>query len=379
MITYLALGLLLIVVLYFGFSGRDMKDQTPKKPTPAPQVLPPAVRKEPTIRPPETSKAREVPKELSELQLTPFSDLPGDQAQTLLRRLQNIPRPPRTLDKLVSAEFLANASSATLSELMAAEPQIAAKVLANVNAPIYGLKKPLESMGQAITYLGMNTVRGICMQYMLDNSFKAASPDLNVYYETIWEASACASELCSKLAQLLNLPEPGNLVTQVVLSYIGPLTTYSLLDRQSVIRLAQCEPIDAARFEQEQLGLCASEMGAMLMQSWQVPESLIQDVRDIDHVMVTPCTVPADARSARLALCYLCKRWGMMLATGEIQNLHSMDLMNSESLEYFYLPDYLQHPSLARLLEFLQFPEIVACTAQMTARAKLRYPRASAL
>jgi HD-like signal output (HDOD) protein len=272
----------------------------------------------------------------------------------------------------VSAEFLAKANSAALGELMAGEPQIAAKVLASVNAPVYGLKKPLESMGQAVTYLGMNTVRAICMQYMLDTSFKAASEDLKVFYETIWEASACASELCFKLAQLLELPDPGNLVTEVVLSYIGPLSTYSLLDKDSVMQLAACNALERVRREQEQLGLCASEIGALLMQSWNVPISLIQNVSDIDKVMVSPGSVPANARNARLALCYLCKCLGLTLAKGEPLDLRTFDPMRSDSLEHFYLPTYLQQSGVARLPEFLQFPEVIACAERMAARALLR-------
>jgi HD-like signal output (HDOD) protein len=310
-----------------------------------------------------------------DLKLTQLSDLPASKVDDLLARLQDIPRPPRALDKLVSAEFMATASSSVLNDLMTGEPQITAKVLASVNSPLYGLQKPLGSVGQAVTYLGMNTVRGICMQYMLNDSFKAASPDLRIFYETTFEASACSSELCFKLAQLLQMPDPGSLVTQVVLSYLGPLATYSLLDKAVVISLAQSGPVERTRMEQEQLGLCAAEIGRLLMQTWKVPDGLIQDVRDIDKVMVTPFRAPVDIRSARLALCYLCNRLGMMIARGELVDLRSLDVTNSESIELFFFLGYLKHPSLARLTEFLRFPEVISCVDQMVARNRLRRQR----
>ena len=386
MTIYLAVGLLLIAALYLGLNKREKGDHAPKRQVDEPKLTKPLINSEVAAAKPFPDRpdrshtlatVKEVPKVLLDLRLAQLSDLPTPQVNALLTRLQVIPRPPHALDKLVDAEFLATASSAVLNELMAGEPQITAKVLASVNSPMYGLQRPLGSIGQAVTYLGMNTVRGICMQYMLNASFKATTPELKIFYETIFEASAYSSELCFKLAQLLQLPDPGNLVTQVVLSYLGPLTTCSLLDKAVVISLAQSGPIERAQVEQEKLGLCAAEIGSLLMQTWKVPDGLIQDVRDIDKVLGTPCGTQVDTRSARIAFCYLCNRIGVMIASGELVDLRSLDISNSESIEHFFLIGYLKHPSLARLTEFLHLPEVLTCVDQMTTASQFKNQRTS--
>ncbi len=386
MTIILIVGLLLVIALYVVLTRKNRSAPTANIPGPAsslPNVLArinidatAVISIEQAHLPPPIA-AREVPKALLDLNWNQALDLPRAQVDTLLSRLQDIPRPPRALDKLVSAEFLATASSSVLNELMAGEPQIAAKVLASVNSPLYGLQAPLGSIGQAVTYLGMNTVRGICMQYMLDASFKAANPDLKMHYETLWKASACSSELCYKLAQLLELPEPGNLVTQVVLSYLGPLSVYALMDTTVVSSLAMAGPVEKFQIEQEQLGLCAAEIGSLLMQNWQVPQSLIRDVCDIDKLLVTPSKTPLDARSARLALCYLCKHIGMTLARGEPMDLRTLDVLSPDSMELFFLTGYLKHSSLARLTAFLRFPEVISSVEQMAATNRLKSQRAS--
>jgi HD-like signal output (HDOD) protein len=379
---YIAFGLVLLVAIFIGVSNKK-KDphasqgpanvvQKPKATVANEQVASAKPSPNRLSQPQIEAAGKDAPEELTNLKLTQLSELPPSQVSALVARMQTIPRPPHALDKLVSAEFLAIATSAVLNDLMVGEPQIAAKVLASVNSPMYGLQKPLGSIGQAATYLGMNTVRGICMQHMLDASFKTTSPELNVFYETIWKASAYSSELCFKLAQLLHLPEPGNLVTQVILSYLGPLTSYSLLDKTAVISLSQSGPIERARIEQEQLGLCAREIGSLLMQTWKVPSALIEDVHDIALVMVTPCKVPFDARGARLALCYLCNCIGMMLAKGELVDLRTFDIATSGSAEHYFLLGYLKHPSLVRLTEFLRFPEVVSSVDQMAVAVQLK-------
>ncbi len=145
------------------------------------------------------------------MQWLKVQDLEAQRRDTLLEAIKGIPRPPHSLQKLLSPEFVARAGSAELSELVMGEPIIAAKVLSTVNAPFYGLHKPVTGIGQAVTFLGMNTVRNICVQYMLAEAFKPRLATSQRAFDGIWRASAIASELCVRLSKALNLPDQGGL------------------------------------------------------------------------------------------------------------------------------------------------------------------------
>jgi HD-like signal output (HDOD) protein len=300
------------------------------------------------------------------------ADLPEEDAAAIMAMLGRIPRPPHALHKLVSPEFLANANTAQLSEMVIAEPQVAAKVLVMVNSPFYGLKAPLGSIGQAVTFLGMNTVRGICLQYLLDESFQSNDPEIKRVFDRLWNASAFASELCFKLAQLLQLPEPGTLVTQVVLSFLGPVASHSLLRKDVVLPMATRGLLERSRVEQEHLGLCAAEIGSLLMQSWELPKSIIDNVRDIDLVLVTPCDPLQQQRASRMAFCYFCARLGEKLAKGDVKDLAAYDLEQEPNPEFFHLQSYLQLPALTRLTEFLHMPELVSSINTMVHTMQVR-------
>lgn len=374
--------LLLVVVVWAYRAGTRQAPPVPASPVPvavAPRVAaPPAVSDAPAVALRSTlpgaearEPARTLPVALKALRLARHSELPAAQADALAERLQTIPRPPHALDKLVSAQFLAQATSAELNDLMVGEPQIAAKVLAAVNSPLYGLQKPLGNIGQAATYLGMNSVRSICVQYMLDASFKPTSPEVKVCYDQVWNASALSSALCFKLAQLLKLPDPGGMVTQIVLSTLGPLATYALLDPATVLRLSRMTAIERAQAEQEALGLCAAEVGGLLLQSWKLPASLIEDVCDIDRILFQPPSGAADARQARLGLCYLCKAIGDRVASGALTDLRQFDVRQMDAPALFHLADYLHNFRLERLPEFLHFPEVLATVDQMATGFRL--------
>jgi HD-like signal output (HDOD) protein len=207
---------------------------------------------------------------------------------------------------------------------------------------------------------------------MLDESFKSTDPEIKRIFDRLWNASAFASELCFKLAQLLQLPEPGALVTQVVLSFLGPVASHSLLRKDLVLSMATRGLLERSRVEQEHLGLCAAEIGSLLMQSWELPKIIIDQVRDIDLVLVTPFETIQVQRASRMAFGYFCARLGEKLANGEITDLATYHLEQEQGPEFFHLLTYLQVPALAGLPEFLHLPELVSSINAMVHSMKVR-------
>jgi HD-like signal output (HDOD) protein len=291
---------------------------------------------------------------LRDFKLVHSTELPPQEARATAELLGRIPRPPSALHKLVSPDYLANTSSAELGDMVMAEPQVAAKVLAVVNSPLYGLKTPLGSLSQAITFMGINSVRGICLQYLMDSSFRSDDAEVQRIFKSLWNASTLASELCFKLAQMLELPEQGSLVTRVVLSYLGQVASHSLLPKTLVLSMRTRGLLERSRTEQEHLGLCAAELGCLLMQQWALPPSIIAHVRAVDQVLLAP------PDSMATAVCYLSARLGEKLARGDLTDLASFDLAQEAGPEFFHLQSYLQAPGMARLTDCLHKPSLVA-------------------
>jgi HD-like signal output (HDOD) protein len=302
------------------------------------------------------------PEALGSFQWLAHDRLAPDRRQALVAAVRRIPRPPAALHQLLSPQFLDRASSNELGELITGEAQIAAKVLATVNAPYYGLQRPVAGIGQAVTFLGLNTVRSICLQSLLDDSFKPANARLKRAYGEIWNASALASELGTQLARKLGVSDAGALVAQVLLSFLGHLAAATLLAAQE----ADAAPVGGSllartRDAQDRLGLGPSEIGALLLQEWGLPAAIVDDVRAIDRLLVTAAgDLPAD-RSSRLAVAHLCARLGEHLAAGgpatpgSLAGLAAGQAMADDG---FHLRSHLAAPALARLPEHLQAADL---------------------
>jgi HD-like signal output (HDOD) protein len=304
-----------------------------------------------------------VPPELASLRWLSETDLPAPRRATLLAAVKGIPRPPNGLRQLISPDFLAKVGSTELSDLVMSEPLIAARVLSTVNSPLYGLQQPVTNMGQAVTFLGINTVRSICLQYMLAEAFKPRLAAAQTSFDTLWRASAIASDLCVRLGKALNLPDQGTLSTQVVLSFVGQLATASLLPANGLAPWMARDRVERARLEQDLLGLNATEIGCLLLRHWELPESITADVRALGMQMVAPASDPARAPS--VALGYLCSRLGERLANGHLVHLDGYDPMQDIAADTHHLRAALQHPALARIGSAMLAPELLGAVRRM--------------
>ncbi len=369
--TFLYIAILVLLIgLAVIFMRRPSQPARPATPPPATAPKPAAasLRAPAAAAPVSTAvpmPARDVPSELAALQVVRVDELDSERRQAIVAQLRNVPRPPPALQKLISRDFVAKATSSELSQLVMGEPLISAKVLATVNSPFYGLQKPVANIGQAVTFLGFNTVRGIGLQYMLNDSFKASSAEVNRVFDGIWAASAMASELCTRLAQKLDLPDQGALVTQLVLSFIGQLATVTLLPAHAAVATAKLGLLGRVQQEQAQLGLAASQIGGLLLQEWGLPPSIVQDVSDVAAILVTPAVALDAQRGPRLALCFLCARLGERLARGTLTELSSFDPLTEQDPDFFHLQGYLAAPALVQLVEHLHSPELRDAVAQM--------------
>lgn len=310
-----------------------------------------------------------LPPELAAFAWTGEADLPADRRDQLLTAVRGVPRPPRSMQQLLSPEFVAKASSADLSELVMGEPLIAAKVLSTVNSPMYGLQTPVTHIGQAVTFLGINTVRSICLQYMLAEAFKPKLAEAQQAFDRIWRASAIASELAVRLGKALQLPQQGALATQVVLGFVGQLATASLIPPAGLAQWLRRNRLERAGLEQELLGLSASEVGALLMTSWDLPDSLVAEVADSGRLLVTPPHTLDPDRLPTLALGYLCTRLGERLALRQLDVLDGYDPASDEAPDMHHLRAALAHPALASLGQAMQAPELLAAVRLMLSRS----------
>ena len=285
----------------------------------------------------------ETPADLAALTLTPSRDLADEERALIMDVLRNIPRPPRSLHELTSAEFMSRASSADITELVLNEPMVAALVMGKVHSPVFGLSQPVKHLGQAITFLGTQTVRSICLRYLMAESFSTNDPQVRKVFDNFGEASTVASELCLRLSNAMKLPDPSSMRTSVILSFAGHLAAAVLQIRTSHVAV----PANPGRLlqrvmqQQEELGLAAPEIGRLLMSEWNLPPSMVAGVASIDHVLVESARSSVAEDKLAAGICYLSARLAERLVMGEISGPADIERFLDHDPDFFHVGSYL--------------------------------------
>ncbi|WP_066268169.1 HDOD domain-containing protein [Hydrogenophaga palleronii] len=317
--------------------------------------------------------AAPLPGALASFQWRTQDQLDADKREALLGAIHKLPNPPQTLQQLLEPDLMARASATELHALIAGEPWIAVKVLASVNSPLYGLQTPVRDLAQAVNFLGLQSVRQICLQHLLATSFPARLPRVQRTLDALWRACTIASELAARLDKALHRSAQGPLSTQVVLSFVGQLATASVIPQPGLAGWLERDRLGRARLEQELLGLNASEIGHLLMQRWALPAPLLAEVREAGRVLVAS-PPPAQAGGGggdglpRQTLTYLCARLGERLALGQLASLEGYRPADDDSVDMHHLRASLSPLALARLGELLQTPALRHTVQQLTGR-----------
>ena len=344
-------------------SSRNSAPPVRAAPPTAPSVARAALAPAPT-----TAAEVPLPAEIMALRLAQADSLDPARRQTLVDTFGNVPRPPRLLTQLVSLDLMGAASSHELMAMISGEPLIAAKVLAAVNSPAYGLGRPVAGVGQAVTFLGLNSVRAVCMQYALMQAFQADSPARAQRLSALWQASALAGEFCQYATNRAGLADPGGLTSAVVLSFLGPLAVAVGMTPAQLATLPARDMLQRATAEQAQWGVAAAEIGRMLMRRWELPDGVVDEAAGISLGLVTPykpLKPDKNATGLRRAFAHLCVCLAERLAFAELKSLGEFDLAADSSIELACARTFLADARFAALVAELRSSPVQQRIAQM--------------
>ena len=227
-----------------------------------------------------------------------------------LRSLEiDIPAQPDSLVKLslLLAEDLVNQQA--IGALVESDMALAAAVLKAVNSSLYGLSGRVQSVQQAITYLGTREVSGITFEMGLRAAFPPA-PEL----EPIWQRAALRGFLMGRLAQALGLDawaaHSAGLFEECGKAVLFRHATdhYRAMLRATATRPLTSPPshnsadADLCQLEHAGFGVSHDALGAALCESWGLGAAAVASVRH--HVIAQGLlTLPvAPARRGVLAL-----------------------------------------------------------------------------
>jgi HD-like signal output (HDOD) protein len=127
------------------------------------------------------------------IQITPQEQ---EELAKLLKNGISIPAQPKVMIELDRLLAQPQANISAIAKLVSHDPSLTAIIFRIIGSPIYGLRKPIESVEKAISVIGLTQMANIIKSAAIRKTLGGSAP----FYEWFWERSGEIAQLCSIIA-----------------------------------------------------------------------------------------------------------------------------------------------------------------------------------
>ena len=203
----------------------------------------------------------------------------SDTVNTTIDSDIQIPTLPAIAVKILNAVRDEQASFDALGEVIVSDPMIAARVLKVANSSFYGLANKVSSIKQALSILGLNTLKNIALSFVVVGSMKGAD-NSGFDFEFFWKRAVTAAVAADLVAKTLTRKNDEAFVCGllqdigIVILYFNKKDEYCrVLDEKK----SRGEQIDIV--EKEAFGFDHQDVGSTVLEQWGFPDTIFQPIR----------------------------------------------------------------------------------------------------
>lgn len=200
--------------------------------------------------------------------------------EMLVKKVEDLPPLPDIVVKLLHASRDPNVSTRDMVELIKHDPALTTKVLRLCNSSYYGLPRKINSIQEALVYIGTDTLVNFVLAGCLSSFYQQAQDGYGLEKGELWRHSVGCAIASQRIASQGAEEASGQAFTAGLIHDIGKiiLNTYVGQEINSILKLVETDHLAFDEAERQVLGFSHSEAGAYLARHWNLPDPLIQAI-----------------------------------------------------------------------------------------------------
>jgi HD-like signal output (HDOD) protein len=175
-------------------------------------------------------------------------------------------------DVLSNPRSTANDAAAIISQ----DQSSSAKLLKIANSSIYGFRTRLETVSQAIFYIGFEEVKNIILAISIMDIFKATGVMKAINPVELWKHSISVGVGTRLIGTVNGIKELENFFIAGILHDIGKLLFIRNIDKEyaAVVNLSTDKGISIRQAEMEILGISHTVAGELIAEKWKLSQRI---------------------------------------------------------------------------------------------------------
>ncbi len=197
----------------------------------------------------------------------------------------DLPTMPGIAQDIMKLRVDPAADAAKLAEIVSRDPSLAAQVMSWASSPYYGYQGEVDSLQTAIArVLGFELVMNLALGISIGKSLKVPM-DGPLGLRAFWKHAVYCANLSEKLCRIIPIkqrPERGLVYLSGLLHNFGHLLLGHIFPPQFKLintSVAANSHLSVGDIERHLLGVTYQDIGAWLMENWNMPEELIAAVQ----------------------------------------------------------------------------------------------------
>lgn len=194
-----------------------------------------------------------------------------------IKRLPHLPEALLQLNRLLSSDQ--NPHVDQVSKIILQDPLLTSGLLKSVNSAKYHVGKPIETIAEAVTRMGVNDLRVIALALHYQQGF--VSPPKTLNQQAFLDYSLLAAKIAAEVAGSIKGAVSVN--EAFMLGLMHEIGVYLLLqcetlDYQRVVHLCEHRVSALVNSENQLLGFSHANLGARLVKEWGFPAQVVMGV-----------------------------------------------------------------------------------------------------
>jgi HD-like signal output (HDOD) protein len=202
------------------------------------------------------------------------------QLDSLIKKVEDLPPLPDIVVKLLHASRDPNVSTREMVELIKHDPALTIKVLRLCNSSYYGLPRKINSIQEALVYIGTDTLVNFVLAGCLSTFYQQAQTGYGLEKGELWRHSVGCAIAAQRIAAWHDDEGAAQAFTAGLIHDIGKIliNVYVGEEIDTILKMVEDEQIAFCDAEKKILGFSQTEAGAKLARHWNLPEPLIEAI-----------------------------------------------------------------------------------------------------
>lgn len=208
-----------------------------------------------------------------------------DDLAILVQQIKHVSSLPTVFIKVNELINDPRSSASDLGQVIEKDQSLTSRLLRLANSAFYGFPGRIDSVSRAITIIGFKQLRDLVLATSVRSLFSGFGKDSVIDMHTFWEHSIASAITCRILAVYKGDRAPESHFVAGFLHDFGRLILLEHYPQkcQEVYRIAKDERRLVYEVETEMFGFSHAEVGAELIKSWRLPDSLVEAIACHHH------------------------------------------------------------------------------------------------